>query len=170
MNIAACYDEQDAIQDFRNAMARVAAAVHVVTTDGPAGRAGFTATAVCSVTDSPPTLLVCINRKASGHSALLENRVLCVNTLAAKQIAIAQDFGGRLPASDRFVENAHWSVLASGAPVLADALASFDCELSDINSVGSHDVLICKVLAIRNSMEGGGLLYADRRYGVCSGA
>ncbi len=36
-------------------MARLAAAVNIVTTDGPAGRAGFTATAVCSVTDEPPT-------------------------------------------------------------------------------------------------------------------
>ncbi len=45
---------------FRDAMSSLAAAVNVITTDGPHGRAGFTATAVCSVTDQPPTLLVCI--------------------------------------------------------------------------------------------------------------
>ena len=39
----------------------LSAAVNVVTTDGPAGRHGFTASAVCSVTDNPPTLLVCMN-------------------------------------------------------------------------------------------------------------
>ena len=42
--------------DYRDAMARLGAAVHVITTDGPGGRAGFTASAVCSVTDDPPTL------------------------------------------------------------------------------------------------------------------
>ena len=42
---------------FRDAMAHVGAAVNIITTDGPAGRAGFTASAVCSVTDTPPTLL-----------------------------------------------------------------------------------------------------------------
>ena len=42
-------------QDFRNAMARLGAAVNIITTDGPAGRAGFTASAVCSVTDTPQT-------------------------------------------------------------------------------------------------------------------
>ena len=52
-------------QTFRDAMACVGAAVNIITTDGPAGRAGFTASAVCSVTDSPPTLLVCLNRGAS---------------------------------------------------------------------------------------------------------
>ena len=50
---------------FRNAMACLGAAVNIITTDGPAGRAGFTASAVCSVTDTPPTLLVCLNRSAS---------------------------------------------------------------------------------------------------------
>ena len=42
---------------FRDGMARLAGAVNVITTDGPKGFAGITATAVCSVTDQPPTLL-----------------------------------------------------------------------------------------------------------------
>ena len=49
-------------QPYRDAMARLGAAVNVITTDGPGGRAGFTASAVTSVTDTPPTLLVCANR------------------------------------------------------------------------------------------------------------
>ena len=50
---------------FRQGMANLGAAVNVITTDGGAGQAGFTASAVCSVTDTPPTLLVCLNRSAS---------------------------------------------------------------------------------------------------------
>jgi flavin reductase len=69
--------------DYRNAMARLGAAVNIITTDGPAGRAGFTASAVCSVTDEPPTLLVCLNRSASVYPAFKANGVLCVNVLAA---------------------------------------------------------------------------------------
>jgi flavin reductase len=69
--------------EFRDAMARLGAAVNVVTTDGEGGRAGFTASAVCSVTDDPPTLLVCLNRAASSNAVFLRNMVLCVNTLAA---------------------------------------------------------------------------------------
>ena len=67
---------------FREAMSRLGAAVHVVTTAGPGGMTGFTATAVCSVSDAPPTMLVCINRKSSGAPALHENKVFCVNTPA----------------------------------------------------------------------------------------
>jgi flavin reductase (DIM6/NTAB) family NADH-FMN oxidoreductase RutF len=43
---------------YREAMSRLVAPVHVVTTAGPAGRCGITASAVTSVSDDPPTVLV----------------------------------------------------------------------------------------------------------------
>jgi len=52
---------------FREAMSRLGAAVHVITTAGPGGKAGATATAVCSVSDAPPTLLMCLNRRSQTH-------------------------------------------------------------------------------------------------------
>ena len=84
-------------QTFRDAMACVGAAVNIITTDGPAGKAGFTASAVCSVTDSPPTLLVCLNRGASVWPIFSENRTLCVNTLSAGQEPLSNLFGGKTP-------------------------------------------------------------------------
>ncbi len=69
---------------FRDAMAHVGAAVNIITTDGPAGRAGFTASAVCSVTDTPPTLLVCLNRSASVWPVFSEHHTLCVNTTGGR--------------------------------------------------------------------------------------
>ena len=65
--------------DFRNAMAQLGSAITIITTDGPAGRFGFTASAVCSVTDSPPTLLVCMNRSSFAHGKFQHNGVLCVS-------------------------------------------------------------------------------------------
>lgn len=64
---------------FRDAMASLSAAVNIVTTDGPAGRCGITATAVCSVTDTPPTLLVCINRNSAMNPVFQATQRLCVN-------------------------------------------------------------------------------------------
>jgi flavin reductase (NADH) len=60
-NLAHASVELDhARQQVRQAMAHLGAAVNVITTAGPHGRCGITASAVCSVTDSPPTLLVCL--------------------------------------------------------------------------------------------------------------
>ncbi len=150
-------------KEYRDAMARLGAAVHIITSDGPAGKAGFTASAVCSVTDSPPTLLVCLNRSASTYPAVSANRVLCVNTLESGHEELSRLFGGKTPMNERF-EAASWSTLETGSPVLEDALVSFDCRIVKIADGGTHDILICEVAAIKRNDGGQGLVYFDRRY------
>src|ERR1044072_4391863 len=68
---------------FREAMSRLGAAVHVITTAGPGGKSGAPATAVTSVSDAPPPLLVCLNRRSQTCPIVVENGVFCVNTLGA---------------------------------------------------------------------------------------
>jgi flavin reductase len=149
--------------EFRNAMSRMAAAVNIVTTNGPGGLAGFAATAVCSVTDSPPTLLVCLNRTASVHPAISANSVLCVNVLAHDHQELSRLFGGKTPVAERFAAAA-WSELVTGSPVLDDALVSFDCRIVHRGDGGTHDILMCEVDAIRRRDDGQGLVYFDRNY------
>ncbi|SCC42639.1 NADH-dependent FMN reductase RutF [Kosakonia oryziphila] len=148
---------------FRDAMACVGAAVNIITTDGPAGRAGFTASAVCSVTDSPPTLLVCLNRSASVWPVFSNNQALCVNTLAAGQESLSNLFGGKTPMDERFAA-ARWLQGETGCPRLADALASFDCHISQVVSVGTHDILFCQIVDISRHPTPEGLVWFDRRY------
>src|SRR6478609_9785563 len=81
-------------QQFRQAMAHLGAAVNVITTTGTHGRCGITASAVCSVTDAPPTLLVCINRSSAMHAAFVNNRNVCVNVLPGHLEQIARHFAG----------------------------------------------------------------------------
>lgn len=152
--------ERDA---FRNAMACLGAAVNIITTDGPAGRAGFTASAVCSVTDTPPTLLVCLNRSASVWPIFRDNGYLCVNTLAAGHENLSTLFGGKTPMAERFAA-ADWHTLASGSPLLDGALVSFDCKVAQVVSVGTHDILFCEVQALVRNDETHGLAWFDRGY------
>ncbi len=156
-------DSAPSKNDFRNAMARLGAAVNVITTDGPAGRAGFTASAVCSVTDEPPSLLVCLNRSASVYKTFKANGVLCVNVLGAGHQAISNLFGGKTPMAERFAA-ARWTQGPSGSPILQEASVSFDCRLSQITEVGTHDVLVCEVVAITTSEQAQSLIYFNRQY------
>src|ERR1044072_8368162 len=80
---------------LREARSGLGAAGHVITTDGHAGKTGFTATAVCSVSDAPPTLLVCLNRSATSMPILRGNGVFCVNTLRAGDEIVADTFAPR---------------------------------------------------------------------------
>ncbi|WCJ62018.1 NADH-dependent FMN reductase RutF [Agrobacterium tumefaciens] len=151
--------------DYRNAMARLGAAVNIVTTDGAAGRAGFAATAVCSVSDNPPTLLVCLNRNASAYKVVKANGVICINTLAAHHEVLSTLFGGKTPADERFAAGS-WGVLETGAPVLEDALVSFDCRIREAHDGGTHDILICTVVDMKINAGDEALMYFNRRYRV----
>lgn len=148
---------------FRNAMAKMGAAVNIITTDGPAGRAGFAATAVCSVTDSPATLLICLNRTASVFDAVTRNGVVCVNVLASAHEGLSNLFGGKTSVDDRFAA-AEWRHGKSGTPILSDALVSFECSISSEADVGTHRILYCTVEQIHDGNEGDALIYYQRSY------
>src|ERR1700726_3417718 len=126
---------------FREAMSRLGAAVHVITTAGPGGKAGATATAVCSVSDAPPTLLMCLNRRSQTNPAVVENGVFCVNTLGDGGAEIADIFAGRtgVMGGDRF-GSGKWLTLPAGTPVLSPGGIAFDCRINEVRSVASHNV------------------------------
>jgi flavin reductase (DIM6/NTAB) family NADH-FMN oxidoreductase RutF len=150
---------------YRDGMSRLAAAVHIVTTDGPAGATGFTASACCSVTDDPPTLLVCLNRFSQLHSIFQQNGVFCVNTLAGDQRELSELFGHRtgIAMQERFAQPG-WEKAASGSPCLSEALASFDCRIAGVREVGTHYVIFGEVQDIRISDSASALVYLNRSY------
>ncbi|TDP59740.1 flavin reductase [Roseateles toxinivorans] len=152
---------------YRQAMSSLGAAVNVVTSEGPMGsssRAGCTVSAVCSVTDEPPTVMVCINRDSRNAAAFRDSGALCVNVVSADQQGLAQLFSDRdVPVDARFAA-ARWSRLATGAPVLDDALASLDCEIRSVTTVGTHDMFLCEVKALRMADSGDALIYFGRHF------
>ncbi|MCQ8278007.1 flavin reductase [Acetobacteraceae bacterium KSS8] len=150
-------------QLYRDAMARLGAAVNVVTTANESGRHGFTASAVCSVTDDPATLLVCMNRGSRSREHFRLGGPLCVNVLATHQRPVSEAFATLDLMSERFEAGA-WTTLDTGAPVLDGAIAAFDCVISEVSEVGTHSVLFCTVQAVRLGDSAGGLIYFGRDY------
>jgi flavin reductase len=149
--------------DFRNAMSLLTSAVNVVTTIGASGRYGFTASAVCSVTDTPPTLLVCMNKASYSHAHFIKNKILTVNVLGAHHESISNVFSSKMNSEERF-KHGVWTTLKTGAPVLDDALVSFDCQLEQVQEVGTHDIFICRIVAIQQTQQDQGLIYFKRTY------
>ena len=153
-------------QEFRDAMARLGAAVNIITTDGPAGKGGFTASAVCSVTDEPPTLLLCMNRNATAAPRMKENGAFCVNVVGTERKEAAMVFAGvtKCPMEERFLAGS-WTTLAPGAPVLEGALESFDCRITEIVEKGTHLVIFAEVEAVViGDLEEHGLIYFGRDF------
>jgi len=150
--------------EFRNAMARVCAPVNVITTNGPVGRGGFTATAMCSVTDEPPTLLVCMNSRSAQTGLFVENRRFCVNVLTQEHKELAGHFAGQQSDMEARYAAAAWISLPSGNQALTDAIVSFDCRLVEARLVGTHNIFVGEVIDIRSRKDGHALLYFDRNY------
>lgn len=151
--------------DFREAMSRLLAAVNVITTDGPAGRFGMTASAICSVTDTPPTVLVCVNQKSSAHEAIVQNGMACVNVLRSDQEALARDFAGftALTHAERFSDSG-WQRGDLGLPMLSASLASLEGRVVNFQTVGSHSVFFIEVQSIHLSEQGAGLAWFARAF------
>ncbi|MFT4013837.1 MAG: flavin reductase [Paracoccus sp. (in: a-proteobacteria)] len=151
--------------EFREAMSRLGAAVNIVTSAGPAGRIGLTVSAVCSVTDAPPSLLVCIRRASVLHDAFLRNGTLCVNVLSAGQGDLSPLFAGQgaLTMDERFA-HADWTEITTGAPALTGAAVAVDTRIAQAIEVGTHSVLVCHIHGLRLHDRVSGLMYFGRGY------
>jgi len=152
-------------QSYRDAMSYFAAAVHIVTTDGDAGRRGVTISACCSLSDAPPTVLVCLMRHKTDNKTFLLNQNFCINTLAGDQRDLSDIFAGKgaLNQDHRF-KQAEWVTLRTGAPVLKDALAAFDCRLISFQQHATHFVLIGEVVGVARHKSKSSLMYLNRQY------
>ncbi|MFN3548645.1 MAG: flavin reductase [Mesorhizobium sp.] len=152
---------------YRDAMANFAGAVHIVTTDGPAGRRGVTVIAACSVSDHPPTILVCLNRENEKNDVFRDNGVFALNTLAAEHQELSADFAGLTgKPSERRFDGDDWETISTGAPTLKNALAVFDCELMEAKDFATHRVLFGRVTGLRVGDNLPPLLYHRRAYRV----
>jgi flavin reductase (DIM6/NTAB) family NADH-FMN oxidoreductase RutF len=155
---------------FRDTMRALPGGVCVIATGQEGRRAGFTATAVCSVTADPPRLLVCVNRGVTAYGQLTASGKMSINVLARDQQDIANLFAGAVPAvkgEDRFRATA-WTQMQD-VPVLEEACASFVCRVAEMVEQSTHTVLICDVLDARRVGEDetdtvDSLVYANGRF------
>jgi flavin reductase (DIM6/NTAB) family NADH-FMN oxidoreductase RutF len=148
---------------FKSAMRNMASGVTLITGMADGERGGMTATAVCSLSAVPPQVLVCVNRQASTHALISAGGRFCVNVLAAGQSAMASTFASAMAWEQRFASGA-WTTLATGAPVLADALAAFDCEVAEEIQAATHTIFIGRVVDVLAAEEDQPLLYYRSHY------
>lgn len=157
-------DSMTEVALFKQGMRRVSGAVTIVTTRGPAGeRRGVTATAICSLSVSPPAVIACVNRETWVGQFAPVSRIFCVNVLARAQRDVAEAFAGRTGhiGEDRF-QIGDWGALDSGAPALRGAIASFDCRLERNVEFASHLVLVGEVgRTILGAKDAEPLIYFD---------
>lgn len=158
-------------EKLREALSHLAGGVVIVTTRGKDGDPrGITATAVCSVSLSPPLVMACLDRRAATHAAVAESGVFALNLLPESEEALARRFAVSVP--DKFVDLAVTSG-PTGAPLLDRALAFCDCAVVRSVPAGDHTIFIGRVeeagVYADRGREAGPLLYYRGRYASVEG-
>jgi flavin reductase (DIM6/NTAB) family NADH-FMN oxidoreductase RutF len=151
--------------NFRTAMRSLAGGVSVITVGRGNDLSGMTVTSVSSLSVEPAALIVSINRGASSWPLLQKHGVFGVNILSADHVDVAERFSGigGLRGAERFA-GSEWVSLVSGVPLLAGALAVFDCEVEHVVERHSHAIVIGRVLDLRVSPGKPALTYWQGQY------
>lgn len=146
-------------------MRHLAGGVCVVSVGDGSKRSGLVATSVVSLAMDPPTLLVCVNRTSSTWPLIEQFRTFAVNLLTHRHLLLAQRFAGMggVKGADRYV-GFEWSRVATGAPILNDALVAIDCEVEELIERHTHGIVIGRVKAVTQAREDDVLVYLRGKY------
>ncbi|MGZ4980601.1 MAG: flavin reductase family protein [Methylobacter sp.] len=118
----------------------------------------FTAACVMQVSFDPLLLAISINPGHYSYQLLQESGVCTVNVLGQEQYALAEHFGRSV--TDKMA-GFQWQQAETGAPVLSESLAYFDCQVSHYTDAGDHKIAVCKVVAAAKLNQGTPMLYSQ---------
>ena len=147
---------------FRKAMRKYASGICIVASGSGADRRGMTVSAFTSVSAEPPMVLVCLNRDASAHDAVIGAASFSVNMLTGAQENLAMVFAGQRGQSgaDRFAAT-EWRQDDHGAPVLISAHQALTCTPASAQRIGTHTVLVGRVIATTGARDDSALVNYD---------
>lgn len=152
----------DAGEAFRAGMRRLASGVCIVTGGTGSEPVGLVATAVCSVSIDPPTLLVSISRSSSAYETIAASGRLCVNILGSEHRDVLEQFTSPERRAERFTDR-QWQLRADAPPILTDALAALDCRVVERIVYSTHEIfLACPDITLVG--DGAPLVHFDRQF------
>jgi flavin reductase (DIM6/NTAB) family NADH-FMN oxidoreductase RutF len=150
-------------ETFRDAMRAWATGVAVISTHTGQARHGMTVNSFTSVSLDPPLVSVCIQNDLRILPMIRDSGTFAISVLGAGQEDISNQFAGRSTEDvDRF-EGVPTRTAVSGAPILAEALAYFDCRVEASYPGGTHTIVVGAVLDAKR-VEGEPLVYWNRGY------
>jgi flavin reductase (DIM6/NTAB) family NADH-FMN oxidoreductase RutF len=149
-------------RDFRNALGTYATGVTIITATAADGKpSGLTCNSFASVSLNPPLILWSLGMFSQGLSIFQNASHFTVNVLGVSQQALANKFAKS--SGDKFA-GVVWTPGLGNAPILADAVASFQCRAASRYYGGDHVIFLGAVEAYAYNRQEP-LLFAGGGYG-----
>lgn len=136
-----------ASEAFRAGMRQLASGVSLITAGTAAAPVGLVATAICSVSVEPPTLLAVINHSASAFPTIDASGRFAVNILGAEDRDLVARFSRPERRAERF-SGPGWQLRADAPPLLSGAIAAFDCNVVERLVYATHTVFLARPTAV----------------------
>lgn len=130
-------------ETFRRVRGRIASGIAIITARDGHQDVGMTVSTLCSVSLSPPLILVCVDRQASMHDLLVQHPKLGVSIVATEHEAHSRRFADR-NAIQRF-DGVPFTRGKSMVMLLDDAMAHLECQLVRHHEAGDHTIFIAEV-------------------------
>jgi flavin reductase (DIM6/NTAB) family NADH-FMN oxidoreductase RutF len=148
--------------EFRNVLGMFATGVTVVTARTADGTLiGLTANSFNSVSLSPPLVLWSLACSAGSMAAFSQGSHYAINILGADQKNLAMQFAAKQ--GDRFA-NVKLTTGAGGAPVIAGAIATFECFNRSRYYEGDHVIFVGEVERCSYQSGASPLLYHGGKF------
>lgn len=144
-------------------MGRFATGVCVVTTVTEDQRAlGMTANSFSSVSLDPPLVLWNLQNGSEVFAAFANPGTFAINVLAREQESLSNQYAKK---GDHQLDPAHFHLGGNGAPLITDALVSFECSLEATHEGGDHLIIVGRILDMVSRPDGAPLLFYGGAYG-----
>lgn len=152
---------------FRQAMGRLATGVAVVSTLADGHDHAMTANAVTSVSLDPVLVLVCVEREARFHDAVVQAGVWGVSVLDASARGTAQWLASRgRPLPGQLDRVPHHRGERTGVALVDASLATLECRTVGVYPGGDHSIVVGEVVNIGIALDpGAALLYFRGMFG-----
>jgi len=149
-------------RQLRDTLGCFATGVTVVTSVTPDGELlGLTANSFNSVSLSPPLVLFSLHRNAFSLSAFERAGCFAINVLRDTQKDLSNVFAKAL--ADKW-SGVRYDVWDTGAPILTDCLANFECRTHATHDGGDHVIFVGEVMRMMRNAQGAPLLYYRGSY------
>lgn len=130
--------------EFRSAMRALPAGISIVTTGTGEAMSGLVVSSLTSISAEPPLVGFFINRNASCHALLLASGRFVANVIGESHRHVMAAFL-RLPQGPERFTVGRWIDGAASLPVLADAVASLQCDIVFTQPIGTHSMVVGKI-------------------------
>jgi flavin reductase (DIM6/NTAB) family NADH-FMN oxidoreductase RutF len=150
--------ENAQVKQLSDLVKQITHGVYVIGVSDGEQKNAFTASWVMQVSFDPLLLAFSINPQHYSYKLLRSGGVCTISVLKQEQTALAEHFAH----SDiEKMIGYQWLHRKTGAPILMESSAYFDCEVKHYLDAGDHKIVVCKVVDAGYLQSGQPMLYSE---------